>query len=183
MQLESLIPASLAAPQQQNSADAQVLSVQEQQAIMSGLLAEQKVLVGKMRALLLDPAAAPVVELDTDSLHVLMEPLQARAAAAAAIAPGNGTVGSTDSKMQQVASPAASAASDERTLAPADGASASTDYETQVQLDFQLVSQLLQQHPDAAVRAEVYAAGLLQRLDGLLSAWGGLAEVRRKIGR
>lgn len=50
-------------------------------------------------------------------------------------------------------------------------------------LDLQLVAQLLQQHPNAEVRADVYAAGLLQRLDGLLTLWGDLAEVRRKIGR
>jgi hypothetical protein len=189
MQLESLNSASLAAPQQQNSADAQVLSMQEQQAIMSGLLAEQKVLVGKMQALLLDPAAAPVVELDADSFHVLMAPLQTRAAAAATASsavPANdddsGDAGSTDSQLQQAIPPRGNAAAD-HTPASTDGPSASTDDITQVQLDSKLVSQLLQQHPDAAVRAEVYAAGLLQRLDALLSAWGDLAEVRCKIGR
>jgi hypothetical protein len=33
------------------------------------------------------------------------------------------------------------------------------------------------------VRGDVYEAGLLQQLDRLLTAWGQLAEVRRKIAR
>jgi hypothetical protein len=156
MQLESLTPAALTAPQQrQRSADAQVLTLQEQRAILSGLLAEQKVLVGRMQALLLDPAAAPVVELDAESKQVLLAPLQANSPPAAT----------------------AGAAAGDATDAGA------ADEVTEVQLDLQLVLQLLQQHPDPAVRAEVYAAGLLQRLDGLLSLWGDLAELRRKIGR
>jgi hypothetical protein len=162
MQLESLTPAGLTAPhKRQRSADAQVLTLQEQQAILSGLLAEQKVLVGRMQALLLDPAASPVVELDAESKQVLLAPLQANsppaatatAVAAAAAAAGDGTHAGT------------------------------ADEVTEVQLDLQLVRQLLRQHPDPAVRAEVYAAGLLQRLDGLLFLWGELAEIRRKIGR
>jgi len=153
MQLESLTPASLAGSSQQHGSQTTVLSLQEQQAILSGLLAEQKVLVNRMQALLLDPAAAPHVHLDWESAAVLLEPLQANSPAAAA-ASAEGVTGQQDS-----------------------------DGGTELVLDMQLVMQLLQRHPDAAVRSEVYAAGLLQRLDGLLTLWGELAEVRRKIGR
>lgn len=68
--------------------------------------------------------------------------------------------------------------------AAANGAAAAEDDDAEeLALTLPLVIQLLQRHPDAAVRAEVYAAGLLQRLDGLLALWRELAEVRRKIGR
>lgn len=164
MELESLTPATLTRPRRAASTDAAVLTLQEQQAILSGLLTEQKVLASRLQALLFDPTAAPVVQLDAESKAVLLAPLQAYSTPAAPQAAA-------------VAPPAAPAAA-------AGGAACAVDDElTEVQLDMQLVSAALQQHPDPAVRAEVYAAGLLQRLDALMSAWGDLAEVRLKIGR
>ena len=226
MQLESLTPASLTAPQHQlqHSSDASVLSQQEQQALLSGLMAEQKVLVNRMQALLLDPSAAPVVEVDAESREVLLSPLQATAyaggaATTAAGAPGPahatgtaaaagaaeaGTAGlaaaaglmrtAPAAPAQAAAVPAAATmgiaheAGDAAGMAvPAPTAPAvaadGPGGDTEVCLDLQLVTQLLQQHPNAEVRADVYCAGLLQRLDGLLLLWGELAEVRRKIGR
>lgn len=165
MELESLTPATLTRPRRAASTDAAVLTLQEQQAILSGLLTEQKVLASRLQALLFDPTAAPVVQLDAESKAVLLAPLQAYSTAAAPQAAA-------------VAPPAAPAAA-----AGGAAACAVDDELTEVQLDMQLVSAVLQQHPDPAVRAEVYAAGLLQRLDALLSAWGDLAEVRLKIGR
>jgi hypothetical protein len=105
-----------------------------------------------------------MVELDAESKEVLLAPLQAYSTPAA----------------PQAATTAASAAP---TAAAGSAACAAGGELTEVQLDMQLVSAVLQRHPDPAVRAEVYAAGLLQRLDALLSAWGELAEVRLKIGR
>lgn len=171
MQVESLTPLTVAAAAVQrcsssSSQQAQVLSLAEQQALMSGLLAEQKVLVNNMQAVLLDPAAAPMVELDPESAAVVLEPLQANLTAAAAAA----GVGMGSSPAAEASTAAAAAAQD-------------TDGVTELRLDLQLVQQLLQLHPDSAVRAEVHSAGLLQRLDVLLSQWGQLAEVRRKIGR
>lgn len=100
--------------------------------------------------------------------------LAARAQAAAV--PAAGTMGiaheTADAAGMAVPAPTSPAA-------PADGPGG----DTEVCLDLQLVTQLLQQHPNADVRADVYCAGLLQRLDGLLLLWGELAEVRRKIGR
>jgi hypothetical protein len=213
MQLESLSPASLTTPQQQlqHTSDASVLSLQEQQALLSGLIAEQKVLVNRMQALLLDPAAAPVVELDAESREVLLSPLQAisyagaATAQAVAAAAAYGTPAAAGTPAPAYAAPAqataalsgssaaitgttheaagAAGALGSARPAPPAAAADGPGGDTEVCLDLPLVTQLLQQHPDAEVRADVYAAGLLQRLDGLLSLWGELAEVRRKIGR
>lgn len=174
MQLESLTPCSMAAlptagQQHRHQADAQVLTLQEQQAILSGLLAEQKVLVNRLQALVFDPAAAPVVELDADNAQVVLGPLQQQGLLPLLPLQGN-------SAQQAAAAGTAGAVSGGST-----GGSSAVVQE--LRLDLQTVTRLLRMHTDADVRAEVYSAGLLCRLDGVLSVWAELAEVRRKIGR
>lgn len=149
MQLEGLNPQGFAGLKRSRSAEpqAQVLSADEQRAILSGLQAEHRGLLSRMQDLLLNPAAAPSVQIDANSCNILLQPLRDSGASTAG------------------------------------GAAAVDGEEVEVKLDFQLVQQLLQQHPDADVRADVWSVGVLQQLDKLLLLCKDLAEVRRRIAR
>jgi uncharacterized membrane protein YgcG len=46
-----------------------------------------------------------------------------------------------------------------------------------------LVQVVLQSHPDPEVRQQVYAAGVLQRLDAVVYVWQQQAEVQRRVAR
>lgn len=177
MQLEGLSPLGFAGLKPNQDSEPQVLSAEEQATLLSGLQAEQRLLVKRVHELLLSPGMAPVVQMDAGSREVLLGPLQEQAAVAAASAAAEAAVPEATDRHETGQTGAAAGG------AAVAAAAAAAAEETDLVLSLSLVQQLLEQHPNPEVRRDVYEAGLLQQLDRLLAAWGQLAEVRRKIAR
>jgi hypothetical protein len=133
MQLEGLSPLGFAGLKPNQDTEPQVLSVAEQASILSGLQAEQRLLVKRMQDLLLSSDLAPVVTLDAESLKVLMEPLQQQQQQPPAAGQGRAPP-VTSTQTGQIEQPAAAAAED-----------------ADLVLNLGLVQQLLAQHPSPEV--------------------------------
>jgi len=209
--------------------NAGVLSREEQQVLLSGLLAGSSVLLSDMQGLLLDPDVAPVVELDLDSRQVVLGPVGLMPGAQNVLSRmGTASLIGTDLPAQDLMTTAATEHHHQqhhqhrnlqqqaetgqqggqqqqqqqeeelnteagradhghviagRSQGPEHTPAADAAGDERLLLDTDLVRHLLQQHPDPAVRSDVYEVGVLQRLDKLLLLWGDLAESRRKSAR
>jgi hypothetical protein len=164
-------------PDQQDPESYSALSRDEQLLLASDLRAQERGAAARLQRLLVDASLAPHFEVDRETLEYLLEPLGDDPAALGAAAAAAAAAGAASRS-----GAAASAAAVEDGSGSGSG-SGGGGAEIVLSLTVDLVRSLLERHPDERVRREVFEGGLLDRLDRALTAWGELAETRRKLAR
>jgi hypothetical protein len=127
------------------------------------------------------------VDIDAASLQVLLHPIQA----ALDVQSAGGSSAFLQHTSPGPAAQSLSSAPASQRLVPLDPAAPPVTAAPDVMISESgsllltpaLVQVVLQSHPDPEVRQQVYAAGVLQRLDAVVQVWQQLAEVQRKVAR